>query len=1013
MRESFATALLIVVCVSATAHALEVPITVQEPVGAARKAEPVCGGVPLPAGQYKPDQTFALFEGDKEIPLQALPLVVDENGFLRWILLDFQTDLRANEKKAFTLKDAKPSAKPAKALSVTDADDTVTIDTGVVKFTISKTKPFALFDSVSAGGKEVVKGKEISYTDAFDDKRYTANRPKSVEVEYQGPMRATVCVKGGFVEEPHNAFPCIARITAWAGSGRVFVKYTIANSNEKHYSYRQLKDSSITLALAGKVSQTTLGANKPVTVEGDKNAWMHQGLVGAMIGAGKAGCGAEELWSCAGKDDPTRGWIAVKTDAGTVWTCDSYFLEAPARRLEMKDGTLTLTGIGKPYEGVADNKGRKRGKPYSGAYQTFFDCIHINSHYLFDFAPADGMADQWKSAQNELHAFADPSWYSETEGLAFGKFGTAADELKCYDTWKWKYDKGKQPSRPGRGTGRKVGHQDVHFDFEEDIVEAHILMYLRSGVRSFYDATKAWSNFWMDTYAWRTDGWRFKDGGVWWVKNKPGPLGNRPQRPADPLTKVGNMLHTPKVGPDAKQMRWEMTPMAMDRCCYCHNWAAGLAAWFCITGDRDAFEACIDLAEQHIDTQRRAFQMKPGDAGKGFSRQFNRASYLMHAVRLIAPQDEFVREASDYLAEVYLKRPVPEPRGLVNCAAGPRPEKQYKKWPINLEAWVKKNAGEQGWKALQESGVQVNSDTMMFTDPKTGAVWRPIEGPTTWMYPPLSKAMDLYARITGNEDTMDWTIAYGMAVAHVLYQPKHSNFHYRNFLVDFPKKGVAQDVASWLLPEDSTTGEGVALSGYLARFHPDVCARAYWNCGDPFLKKRAYDLWWGGSHHGYWTKTMHHLGEVGSWVNYYGPHSEYVTFTQKTFYIHSHPRTDDKPPRTVTDLKVTVSGDKATVTFTAPEDEGGGKLARYQVKCAEVPPVPYEKFLEHYAANTESTVKNWWMATNLAGEPAPKAPGAKESFEVTGVPEGAKHFAVRVFDDSRNRSAISNVAAAQ
>jgi hypothetical protein len=53
------------------------------------------------------------------------------------------------------------------------------------------------------------------------------------------------------------------------------------------------------------------------------------------------------------------------------------------------------------------------------------------------------------------------------------------------------------------------------------------------------------------------------------------------------------------------------------------------------------------------------------------------------------------------------------------------------------------------------------------------------------------------------------------------------------------------------------------------------------------------------------------------------------------------------------------------------------------------------------------------MATNLAGEPAPKGPGAKESFEVTGVPEGAKHFAVRVFDDSNNRSAISNVAASQ
>lgn len=1010
MKICFTTVSLIIGIICTTAHALEVPITVHEPVGAARKAEPVCGGVPLPEGQYKPDQAFALFDGNREIPAQALPIVVDEKGFLRWILLDFQTDLGASEKKTYILKDVKPSAKPAKQLTVINGANGVTIDTGVVKFTISKTKPFALFDSVSAGGKNIITGKDISYVDAFDDKKYKADKPKSVVIEYQGAMRTTVCVKGGFVGEPQNKFNCIARITAWAGSGRVFVRYTISNSNEKHYSYRQIKDSSITLALAGKVSHTTLGANKPITVQGDKNAWIHQGLAGTYKGGGKAGSGEEELWSCAGKDDPSRGWIAVKTGAGTVWVSDLYFLDAAARRIEMKKGTLTLTGISVPYEGVPDRKGRKRGKPYSGSYQTFFDCSHISSDYLFDFTPGNNMATQWKIAQNEIHAFAPPSWYSETEGLAFGKFGSAVDELKCYDTWKWKYDKNKQPKTPGRKVGRHLTHQDVHFDFEEDIVETLLLMYLRSGERSFYEGTKSWANFWMNTYAWRTDGWRFKDGGVWWVKKKPGPLGNRPQRAKDPVTKVGNMLRPPAVGPDAKKMRWEMLSIAKSRCCYCHNWAAGLAGWFCITGDRDALEACIDLAEQHIDTQRRAFKMKPGTK-KSFLRQFNRASYLMHAVRFIAPQDEFVKKASDYLVEVYLKRPEPEPRGLVNRRQGPRPEKQYKQWPINLEAWVKKNTGEPGWKAFQESGVKVNSDTMIFTDPKTGAIWRPIEKAHSWMNVPLTKAMDLYTRITDNEDTMDWTIAYGMAAAHVLYQPRHGNLDYRKMLIDFPVRGVSKDYPSWAASPESKNAEGIRLNGYLARFHPDVCARGYWYCGDPLLKERAYGFWWGGSHRGYNTRKHHRLGEVGLWINYFGQHSESVTYTQRTFYIHAQPRKDEKPPKAVTDLKVTMTGDKATVMFTAPTDQGGGKLARYQVKCADVPIVAYEKFLEHYAANTDSKVRNWWMATNLAGEPKPKATGMKERFVVTGIPKGTKYFAVRVSDDSRNRSMLSNVVA--
>jgi len=53
--------------------------------------------------------------------------------------------------------------------------------------------------------------------------------------------------------------------------------------------------------------------------------------------------------------------------------------------------------------------------------------------------------------------------------------------------------------------------------------------------------------------------------------------------------------------------------------------------------------------------------------------------------------------------------------------------------------------------------------------------------------------------------------------------------------------------------------------------------------------------------------------------------------------------------------------------------------------------------------------------SNCTGEPRPKAPGSKEDFVVAGVPDAAGRplfFAVRTFDDSGNRSAMSNVFAA-
>jgi hypothetical protein len=262
---------------------------------------------------------------------------------------------------------------------------------------------------------------------------------------------------------------------------------------------------------------------------------------------------------------------------------------------------------------------------------------------------------------------------------------------------------------------------------------------------------------------------------------------------------------------------------------------------------------------------------------------------------------------------------------------------------------------------------------------------------------------------TGNEDAHDWVIAYGQAVARVLKQ-RHGNFDYDCFLMDFPKRGVVKDIASWSTdPETNPWAEGPRVSGYLAQFHPDVCARAYTLCGEPELKKSAYDIMFGGTHRGFKAPKMKPADTVGRWVNYYSEKSGQVDFLLHTFYIWAHERKDTEPPAAVKDLKVAVNGDKAMVTFKAPADKGG-KVARYQVKCSDKPITDYVAFIKVFNNFEEDKYCNWWMATNLAGEPAPKAAGSRESFTVTGVPEGAKYFAVRSYDEASNRSALGRVA---
>jgi hypothetical protein len=44
------------------------------------------------------------------------------------------------------------------------------------------------------------------------------------------------------------------------------------------------------------------------------------------------------------------------------------------------------------------------------------------------------------------------------------------------------------------------------------------------------------------------------------------------------------------------------------------------------------------------------------------------------------------------------------------------------------------------------------------------------------------------------------------------------------------------------------------------------------------------------------------------------------------------------------------------------------------------------------------------------GKASPGSAGTRESCAITGVPEDTRYFAVRSFDDSHNRSGMSNIA---
>lgn len=121
-------------------------------------------------------------------------------------------------------------------------------------------------------------------------------------------------------------------------------------------------------------------------------------------------------------------------------------------------------------------------------------------------------------------------------------------------------------------------------------------------------------------------------------------------------------------------------------------------------------------------------------------------------------------------------------------------------------------------------------------------------------------------------------------------------------------------------------------------------------------------------------------------------------------------------PAAVTDLSLrALGGGRVEVQFTAPGDDGSvGRASRYQVKFAYkamVERIPFFERMRSWDPQTfmDADQVNFWAAYNAKDEPAPAPAGSEERFVLTGIKAGTTWFALKVWDDGPNMSAISNL----
>ena len=240
MKRFLISLLLLTLCVSVSSAVGDEPeviasFHVSEPLGISREQATVTGGIPLPRGAVQSCSNLAVIDKKAQpLPAQMAPLAHWPDSSIKWLLLDLQTDLAANELSQFQL--VRHDHPPAHSMSirVSERDDHIEVDTGPLRFVVRRSH-FNLIDQawLRTGDTEqqiIASGNRggIRVIDWVKQHYLSSNDPDcEVIVEERGAVRAVLHAKGRHLDDKGRAFcEWHVRIHAFAGKSELRVFHT-------------------------------------------------------------------------------------------------------------------------------------------------------------------------------------------------------------------------------------------------------------------------------------------------------------------------------------------------------------------------------------------------------------------------------------------------------------------------------------------------------------------------------------------------------------------------------------------------------------------------------------------------------------------------------------------------------------------------------------------------------------------------------------------------------------------
>ncbi|MBL8025558.1 MAG: hypothetical protein JNL74_04060, partial [Fibrobacteres bacterium] len=244
--------------------AITIPVEINNWSDVARTNEPVTAGIPLPKGTvYNLSDLRITDASGTTIPAQFKPLSKwwgeklsgkKSESSIKWVLCDFQTTSTSKGSTPLFVKtDASTVTAPASPINLTETPQEITVITGPIKFTISKTR-FNLFDAlwINKNGNKLYEDNERLILPGNNNGGFiTAGNwtegecasdivhksfkaaPKRVVIEEQGLLKTVIRIEGRYYADSlgvtRGLYGWQCFITAYSGKSFVDVQWALTN----------------------------------------------------------------------------------------------------------------------------------------------------------------------------------------------------------------------------------------------------------------------------------------------------------------------------------------------------------------------------------------------------------------------------------------------------------------------------------------------------------------------------------------------------------------------------------------------------------------------------------------------------------------------------------------------------------------------------------------------------------------------------------------------------------------